>query len=466
MKTIIAGAGAVGTHLARMLSTENINVILVDADEERLSKVNNDLDIMTLCIEPSSIEGLKNAGIESADLFIAVTPNESENIMCSMLAKQLGAKRTVARIDNYEYMKPENKKIFEEMGISSLIYPELLAAKEISDSCKYSWARQIWEFGEHGDLVLLSVKVHDNYFNFKSFHDDEGDDENDDNILIGHTLKDLGIRHGHRFHVVAIKRNGETIHPHGDETIKAYDLVFIMTTRDNIPFIAQISGKKGYPSVKHAVIIGGGKLSVRADWALPNSMDLKVVEPNLERCEKLGSLLKTRTMVINGEGHDMDLLNDEGVGYLDAFIALSENDEENILACVAARRRGVRKTIAQVENLDYLDMAESLDVGTVINKKVIAASHIYQMLLKSSVDNVKMLTVAEADVAEFVVKKGSRVTRDMVMNLGLPRGVNIGGMFRGGKGMLVSGRTTLQEGDKVVVFCIAGTLKRLDKFFK
>jgi len=466
MKTVIAGAGAVGTHLARMLSTENINVILVDANEERLSKVNTDLDIMTLCIEPTSIEGLNNAGVSSADLFIAVTPDESENITCAMLAKQMGAKRTVARVDNYEYMKPENTKIFESMGISSLIYPELLAAKEISDACKYSWARQIWEFGEHGDLVLLSVKLHDEYFNQQSFDDDGGDDENDLNILIGHTLREIGMRNGHRFHVVAIKRNGETIHPNGDIKLMAHDLVFIMTTRDNIPFISEVSGKKGYPSVKHAVIIGGGKLSVRADWALSNNIDLKIVEPNQERCEKLGSLLKSRTMVINGEGHDMDLLNDEGFNYLDAFIALSENDEENILACVAARRRGVRKTIAQVENLDYLDMAESLDVGTIINKKVIAASHIYQMLLKSSVNNVKMLTVAEADVAEFVVNKGSRVTRERVMELGLPRGVNIGGMFRDGKGQLVSGNTQLQEGDKVVVFCIAGTLKRLDKFFR
>lgn len=466
MKTVIAGAGAVGTHLARMLSTENINVILVDANEERLSKVNTDLDIMTLCIEPTSIEGLTNAGVSSADLFIAVTPDESENITCAMLAKQMGAKRTVARVDNYEYMKTENAQIFESMGISSLIYPELLAAKEISDACKYSWARQIWEFGEHGDLVLLSVKLHDEYFNQQSFDDDGGDDENDRNILIGHTLREIGMRNGHRFHVVAIKRDGETIHPNGDIKLMAHDLVFIMTTRDNIPFIAEVSGKKGYPSVKHAVIIGGGKLSVRADWALSNNIDLKIVEPNQERCEKLGSLLKSRTMVINGEGHDMDLLNDEGFNYLDAFIALSENDEENILACVAARRRGVRKTIAQVENLDYLDMAESLDVGTIINKKVIAASHIYQMLLKSSVNNVKMLTVAEADVAEFVVNKGSRVTRERVMELGLPRGVNIGGMFRDGKGQLVSGNTQLQEGDKVVVFCIAGTLKRLDKFFR
>ena len=237
MKTVIAGAGAVGTHLARMLSTENINVILVDADDERLSKI-NDLDIMTLQVEPTSIEGLQSAGVENADLFIAVTPDESENINCAMIARQLGARRTVARVDNYEYMMPENLQLFRNMGISSLIYPELLASKEIADSCKYSWVRQLWEFGDNGDLVLLSVKMHDDHPVF------DKEISNAHNVLVGHTLKEIGISHGHKFQVVAIKRNGETIHPHGDEKILPRDLVFFMTTKDNID---EILGAMTFP---------------------------------------------------------------------------------------------------------------------------------------------------------------------------------------------------------------------------
>ena len=460
MKIIIAGAGAVGTHLARLLSKENLDVVLIDPDEDKLSKVNNELDIMSLPIEPTSLSGLEDAGVGEADLFIAVTPQESRNLMCAALAKQLGAKRTVARIDNYEYMKPENRHFFEELGIESLIYPELLAAKEIADSAQFSWVRQLWVFGEQKDLVLLSVKMHDNH--------PVADKEigNPDNQLVEHTLKELGQQHGHAFHVVAIKRNGETVMPYGDEKILPRDLVFFMTTRDNVSTIRHLSGKDDYPQVRHALIIGGGKLSVRADWELPDSMSLKIIEPSLERCEKIGRMTKSRTLIINGESHDMDLLNDEGYGQLEAFIALTPNDEENILACVAARRKGVRKTIAQVENLDYFDMAEDLDVGTIINKKQIAASHIYRMLLQSNVDTMKMLTVADADVAEFVVKQGSRVTKSPVMRLGLPRGVNLGGMIRDGRAMLVDGNTQLQEGDRVVVFCMAGSLKRLDRYFK
>lgn len=458
MNIIIAGAGAVGTHLARLLSNENLSVVLIDESEDKLSKLNNDLDIMTLNVAPTSINGLKNAGIGSADLFIAVTPNESENITCCMLAKQLGAKRTVARVDNYEYMKQENRYLFESIGIEMLIYPELLAAKEIADSARYSWVRQWWDFN-NGDLVLISVRMHDG--NPKN----DNEIRNEKNQLVGRTLKNIGMD-GHKFHVIAIKRKGETVVPYGDEKIMPRDLVFFMTTRDQIDNIRHLVGKDDYPSVHNVMIIGGGKLSVRADWALPDSMNVKIVEPDMDRCEKLGKMLKNKTLVINGEGHDMGLLNDEGFGDLDAFISLTSNDEENILACVAARRKGIRKTIAQVENLDFLDMAEDLDVGTIINKKTIAASHIYQLLLKAAVDNVKMLTVADADVAEFVVKKNSKVTKNPVMKLGLPHGVNIGGVIRNGKGMLVQGSTMLQEGDRVVVFCMGSTLKQLDKYFK
>ena len=460
MKIIIAGAGAVGTHLARMLSNDHQDVVLIDADENRLVRWGNELDIMTLVRQPSSLDGMRDAEVNRADLFIAVTPNESENLACAMLAKQLGARQTVARVDNYEYMKPENAELFQKMGIGSLIYPELLAAQDIVASSRYSWVRQMWEFN-NGELLLLSVKMHDAHPIY------EKEISNKDNQLVGHTLKEIGMVHGHNFHVVAIKRDGETISPHGDERILPRDLVFFMTTRENLAEIRHLTGKDDYPSVKNSLIIGGGKLSVRASWKLAAIHDtVKMIEPDRKRTEQLQSLVSPKTMILEGEGYDVDLLHDEGYGSTEALIALTDNDQQNILACVAARRRGIRKTIAQVENLDYFDMANDLDIGTIINKKMIAASHIYRMLLKGDVDNVKMLAIGNADVAEFVVKPGSQVTKKKVMDLRLPRGVNIGGMSREGRSMLVSGVTQLQVGDKVVVVCIDGTLRKLDKFFK
>lgn len=460
MKIIIAGAGAVGTHLARLLSKDNMNVVLMDENPEKLARLNSDLDIMTIAKSPTSIQGLKDAGTSGVDLFIAVTPHESENLACAMLAKQLGAKKTVARVDNYEYMLPENQEYFKGMGIESLIYPELLAAQDIAVSSKYSWVRQMWEFN-NGELLLLSVKMHDaNPVLYKEI-------SNENNQLVGHTLREIGIAHGHCFHVVAIQRDGETVIPYGDEKILPRDLVFFMTTKEKLESIRSLSGKDNYPTINNSIIIGGGKLAVRASWKLREShSNVKIIESDYARCQELGGLVKPGTMIVNGEGYDLDLLNDEGFGNGEAFISLTENDQENILACVSARRKGIRKTIAQVENIDYLDMATELDVGTIINKKVIAASHIYRMLLKGDVDNMKTLTVASADVAEFVVKAGSKVTKKPVMELGIPRGVNIGGMSRNGKSMLVGGRTQLAEGDKVVVFCIGNTLRKLDKLFK
>lgn len=455
MKIIIAGAGAVGTHLARLLSNDDMDIVLIDQDGEKLSKLNQEMDIMTLGVDPTSINGLRQAGVESCDLFIATTPDENENITCAVIAKQLGAKRTVARVDNYEFVEDDIKKKFADAGVDHLIYPEKLAAKEIAASAQFSWVRQWWDFD--GDLVLLSLKMHAAF--------SRGEIECGENYLIGKTLREIS-QDGHQFHVVAIKRKGETIIPFGDEKICSRDLVFFMAKRSEIETIRHLAGKDSYPAVKRVMIIGGGKLSVRADWALPDNISLKIIEPDMQRCEKLGEQTKARTLIINGDGYDVDLLNDEGYEKLDAFIALTENDEENILACVAARKNGVKKTIAQVENLAYRDMAEQLDVGTIINKKVVAASYIYQMMLKADVKSVKTLTIANADVAEFIVKEGSAVTKQKIRDIGIPKGVNIGGVIRKGEGMLVSGDTQLQVDDKVVVFCASSTLKKLDKYFK
>jgi trk system potassium uptake protein TrkA len=238
-----------------------------------------------------------------------------------------------------------------------------------------------------------------------------------------------------------------------------------MTTRDQINNIRHLTGKDNYPQVKHVMIIGGGKLAVRTDGAIPDNYSVKIIEKDAARCEELGKITKHRTMILNGDGYDLDLLQDEGYNHIEAFAALTNNDEKNILACMAARRNGICNTYAQVENLAFLDMVESLDVGTVINKKMVAASHIYQMLLKADVNNVKMLTVADADVAEFIVKEGSKVTKKPIMNIGIPNNVNIGGMIRNGRGELVSGKTQLQAGDRVVVFCGSLALKKLEKYF-
>lgn len=445
MKIIIAGAGAVGTHLAKLLSGEKQDIILMDDDEERLGKLGSNFDLLAVNIPPTSISGLKEAGVAGADLFIAVTPDESRNMTACMLATSLGAKKTVARINNYEYLLPKHKEFFAKLGVDSLIYPEMLAAKEIVDAVKMSWIRQWWEFAG-GALVLLGTKMKETA------------------EILNVPLHELGGRNI-PFHIVAIKRGSETIIPRGDDTIILNDIVYFTTTKKYIPYIRKVAGKENEADIRNVMIMGGSRIAVRTVQYMPEYMRTKIIESDFNRCNRLTELVDDKVMIINGDGRDMELLLEEGIKNTEAFVALTGNSETNILACLAAKRLGISKTVAEVENIDYISMAESLDIGTVINKKFIAASHIYQMMLDADVSNVKCLTFANADVAEFTVKAGSRITRSQVKDVGLPKGATIGGLIRNGEGILVTGNTTIMENDHVVVFCLGMMIKKLEKFF-
>lgn len=445
MKIIIAGAGAVGTHLAKLLSREKQDIILMDDDEDRLSSMGTNFDLMAVTGSPTSISALKDVGVNDAELFVAVTPDESRNMTACMLATNLGAKKTLARIDNYEYLLPKNKEFFKTLGVDSLIYPEMLAAKEIVSSMRMSWVRQWWEFCG-GTLILIGAKLREKA------------------EILNTPLYELGGADT-PYHVVAIKRGNETIIPRGDDVLKLHDIVYFTTTRKYVPYIRKIAGKENEADVQNVMIMGGSRIAVRTAQYVPDYMKVKIIENNIERCNRLTELLDDRVMIINGDGRDLDLLIEEGLKNTQAFVALTGNSETNILACLAAKRMGVSKTVAEVENIDYISMAESLDIGTVINKKMIAAGHIYQMMLDADVSNVKSLTFANADVAEFTVKADSKITKHPVKDLGLPKGTTIGGLVRQGEGQLVTGDTMIEPGDHVVVFCLDMMIKKIEKYF-
>ena len=447
MKIIIAGAYAIGTHLAQLLSRNNEDTVLIDSDEERLASISSEYDLMTVHASTSKIQTLKDAGVSGADLFIAVTRDENLNMNACMLAKALGAKRTVAKVDNFEYIDPKLDGFFEKVGISSRIYPENLAARDIANGLKMSWVRQRWDVHD-GALVMLGIKLRETC------------------EILNEPLKDL-CKPESPYHIVAIKRGDETIIPRGDDVLKIYDLAYFMTTRNYIPYIRKIVGKEHYVDVKNVMIMGGGATAVRATELMPEYMNAKIIELDEARCQKLNELVDTdRVMVINGDGRDLSLLNEEGIKNTQAFVALTGHAETNILACMTAKRLGVRKTVAMVENLDYVSMAESLDIGTIVNKKALAASYIYQMMLDADVNNIRFLMSANADVAEFTAQQGSKVTRKKVFELGLPKDATIGGLVRHDEGFLVSGNTQIEAGDSVVVFCHDIHMSKIEKFFK
>ena len=446
MKIIIAGAYAIGTHLARLLSRNNHDIVLMDENEERLDGLGSDVDVLTYHASPTSIKALKEVGTSHANLFIAVTPDENKNMASCILAAGLGAKKTVAKVDNYEFTAPELKEHLNRVGITSIVFPEQLAARDITNGLKMSWVRQRWDVHD-GALVMLGIKLRESC------------------EILNRPLKEISGPDD-PYHIVAIKRGDDTIIPRGEDELKLFDLAYFMTTKNYIPYIRKIVGKEHYVDVKNVMIMGGGSTAVRACLTMPEYMNVKLIESNEKRCEVLNEVLDTdQTMVINGDGRDLQLLMEEGIKNTQAFVALTENAETNILACLTAKRMGVRKTVAMVENLDYVSMAESLDIGTIVNKKAMAASHIYQMMLDADVANIRFLMTANADIAEFVAQAGSKVTRKKVFEVGLPKGATIGGLVRNGDGMLVSGGTQIIAGDIVVVFCHNMNIAKIEKFF-
>lgn len=444
MRIIIAGAGEVGTHLAKLLSRENMDITLLDENQERLGTLETTYDIMERLGNATSLFDLKESGVKDADLFVAVTPEETTNLTACILANRLGAKRTLARIDNYEYLLPENHPIFEELGLTHLIYPEVLAANEICEALKTNWLRYHISLCD-GALELCVMKVYEGA------------------PVIGHAFASGYFGHG-RFRVVAIKRENRTLIPNGQDAIEPGDLAYVVCIRQEMEFMREAFGKTER-EIKNVFFIGGSRIAQKTVQQLPSSINVKIFEPNKDICYRLSEKLE-HALIINGDASDLDMLREEGIQDADAVVAVADKSEANIFACLTAKRFGIRKTIAEVENIDYIPMAEGLDIGTVLNKKTITASYIYQLLLDASVLNVRNLTNADAQVVEFMAMPGSRITRGKIRNMRFPKDVNIGGIVRAGEGILVNGDTEIMENDKVVVFCKSDVIRQLDKFFK
>lgn len=443
MRVVIVGAGEVGTHLAKLLSRENMDISLMDENAERLGILDANYDLLTRVGCPTSIRDLREIGVEGVDLFIAVTPHESENMTSCLIANQLGAKKTLARIDNYEYLKKENRKFFETMGLNHLIYPEVLATKEIVESLRTNWMRYHLSLCNDA-LQLCVIKIRQNA------------------DVIGKQFMSGYYSH-QKYRIVAIDRDNDTFIPSGTDEVKLGDQLYIMCTRENMDFMREQCGKSKR-DIHNIILYGGSKIAQKVAQELGSELNIKILEADRELCYHLSEKIDN-ALVINVDGSDMDALKEAGIEDADAFVAVTENSEANIFACLAAKRFGVRKTIAEIENIDYIPMAEGLDIGAVLNKKTITASYIYQMLLDASVLNVHNLTSAKAQVVEFMAAEGSKITRHKISDIGLPKNSTIAGIVRAGEGLLVNGETRILPGDQVVILCESHIIRQLEQFF-
>ena len=442
MRIVIVGAGQVGTHLAKMLSYEEQDIIVMDVDNKKLEPLEN-YNLLTHQGSAISFSDLNAIKVGVSDLFIAVTKSEARNILSCSMAKRLGARKTVARIDNDEFFNTKWREHFTTLGIDHLIYPEMLAAKEISNALKRTWARNWFELFD-GELIVVGVKIRNNA------------------RIVGKMLKEVSDISQY-LHVSAIKRNREIIIPRGDDRVMENDIVYIATTRDHIDEVRDACGKIQTP-VDNVLVVGGNDIAEQLIKRLGKSVDIKIIESDEARCDELAQRYPNCKLV-QGDFRDSELNEEESVSYYDAFVALGDNSAVNMMECMIAKTNGVPKTIAQVEDIQFIFEAEALNIGTIVNKKLLASSRIYQILLDSDEDNARCLALADAEVAEIIVKEGDRVTKAPVKDLKLSRDFTIAGLVRNGEGQLVNGNTQIQAGDHVVVFCLQGAIHKLDKYF-
>ncbi len=445
MRIIIAGAGEVGTHLAKMLSNENHEIVLIDPEEQRLKPIESTMDLLTYHGSATSTKILQEILQKKTDLFIAVTHSEDTNITSSMLAKRYGARKTIARIDNLDYLEHSTVEFFKSLGIDSLIYPELIAARQVLGLLQETGTTEYMEFSE-GALTMFVQKL------------------DDKSPLLNKSLQDIAISNRtDKYRAVAIKRNDKTIIPRGAEQFKEGDFVFVISTKEGVDQMMKTSGWES-SEAKSIMILGGSRIGKHVALYMQKNSVVKLIDSNPERCEALAEILDN-TLIINGDCRNIELLEQEGISKMDAFVAVTGNSETNILACLLAKKLGVRKTIAEVENMEYINLAENSGIDTIINKKIATAARISRHTTSINVTQVKYMAGTEAEVLEFNVPVNAKITKGTLRGIDFPKDAIVGGGTRDGVPFIATGDTIIKANDTVVVFTLPTAYDRLIKFF-
>ena len=445
MKIIIAGAGEVGTYIAHMLATEEQDTYLIDNNKKRLDKAQQHNDIIGIEGDATSVAVLIEAGVKSCDLLIAATSSEETNLLVCIIGKKLGAKRTISRISNFEEIGSNMRTLYKEIGIDHVISPVEIAAKEIHQLIKHEAFLDNYDF-EGGKLSVFSIQLAEC------------------SPLVGNCVLDAKQFHNNlSFKPVSILRHGETIMVQARTEFLTDDIIYFISTPKGYEEIPLICGQEDF-DIKDVMILGASKIGVLTAERLEGKYNVTLIEQNEEKANKIALKLK-KTLVIHGDGTDVSLLEEQSIEDMDAFIAVTGDSETNIISSLVAKSHGVRKTISGVENVDYIKLSHNIGIDTLINKKVIAANDILKYIRKGEVNAIATLSL-DAEVIEFTVKAGNKITNKPLKDLNLPPMVNIAGVVRDGKGFIPFGEFQLAEGDKAIVFTNDESIHKIENFFQ
>lgn len=453
MKIVIEGAGEVGSHLANMLKSEANDVTVIDDNQQRIDALRAYTDVETVVGNPSSISVLREANVGDADLFIAVYPFAAQeiNIVGALLAKRLGTRKVIARISDEDYLSSENKLLFKEMGIELLFYPERSAADEIIDFLKHNSTAETMEFAR-GKLQIAVYKINEDSAML--------------DLKLAEFIKPIDPETLKQFRIIAITREDKTIIPKLGTKFQYGDLVFVVSKRDAVETLNALFGKSNI-NIGSAMIIGGNATAAMLARSLDRSgVRVKLVERDRERCIELSEKLPSSVEVVIGDGRNSDFLFEEGIQGYDAFIALTSSDESNVLSCVVAKKFGVARTVAEVENMEYIKLAEEMGVDNVINKKLLTAGRIFRLTLSGKARFVHYMTGTNAEVIEYTVVPGSAITKGPIKDIDFPENAIIGGVIRRNEAIIAVGDTVIEAYDRVAVFALPQSIREIDKFFR
>ena len=443
MKITIVGAGRVGVHLAKYFADEQQDVFVVDRDPSHLMVLESDFNLRTFAGDPTEFQVLREAGADKADIFVAVTADTSENIVACAMAKSLGAKKTIARVDKYSYIHSANEEVVGKMGVDHVVFPDYLASQAVIESLEHPWSKAWTEF-ENGSIILSAIEISEH------------------SPIVNTRIKELA-QDSNIMHISALRRNHQTIIPGGEDIILPGDTLYITALPSSVDFVNKATGTERF-GIKRVVIMGGSMVSQLTAQFTGKKFSYSIIEKNRERCRELMRDCPD-CEIICGDASEQDVLEEAGINRCDAFIALTDNTESNILSCLTAEDVGVKKVIAEVEKEQLMPKAEGFNIGTIINKPIITANAIFQIILDSRVDSSKCFILPDAEVGRLQVKKDSFLTKDTVMNLPLPKELTFAGIVREGKGEMVTGSTRFLPGDTVIVFCLAGSLRKVERLF-
>ena len=446
MKIIIAGAGDVGSHLAKLLSSEFHDIYLIDKNEERLNSISSQFDVFTIPGDAKSVEIMEQKLISTCDLLIAVTSSEETNMLICILGRKLGAKHTIARINDDNIIKENKEHFYNDLGINTLISPTHLASLEIKRLIHQSAFTDDIEF-EQGKLTVFGISLSGN------------------SILINKTVRESAdLNPNLTFKPLALHRDNLTLLVSGETILKENDIVYFISLKESIDNIIKICGKHKF-KVKDIMIIGGSRIGLNTAELLEKDFRVTLVEKDKKRCEEMASTLKS-TLVVNINGHDVKMLEEEGLTETDALVSVTADSEMNIMTSLVGKSHGIKKTIARIENFDYINLSQSIGVDTLINKKIIAADNIFKFVRKGNVSSVANLHGTDAEIIEFIVKSGTKITKKPLNHLNFPNLSKIAGVIRDGNPIIPFGDFQLQENDQTIVFSLTESIKKIEEFFQ